>query len=117
MNTKSAQVDLFKANGRFCVNVLPAEHKELAAIFAGGIADMDARFAAADWYNVKGGLPALRDSIVSFACEVIDIHRIGTHNVMVGQVFDIRQRLDGSALLYFDRHYVHVPSQLGSFGG
>ena len=117
MNTKSAQADLFKANGRFCVNVLPAEHKELAAIFAGGIADMDARFAAAAWHNVKGGLPALRDSIVSFACEVIDIHRVGTHNVMVGQVFDIRQRLDGSALLYFDRHYVHVPSQVGSFGG
>lgn len=117
MNAKSAQTNLFKANGKFCVNVLPAEHKELASIFAGSIPDMAARFAVADWHAVKQGLPALRDAIVSFACEVIDIHRVGTHNVMVGQVFDIRQRLDGSALLYFDRHYVHVPSQVGSFGG
>ena len=117
MNSKSTQTEMFRTNGKFCVNVLPAEHKDLASVFAGSVADMNARFTAADWFSVKQGLPALRDAIVSFACEVIDIHRVGTHNVMVGQVFDIRQRLDGSALLYFDRHYVHVPSQAGSFGG
>ena len=117
MNSKSTQTEMFRTNGKFCVNVLPAEHKDLASVFAGSVTDMNARFTAADWFSVKQGLPALRDAIVSFACEVIDIHRVGTHNVMVGQVFDIRQRLDGSALIYFDRHYVHVPSQAGSFGG
>ncbi|MDE2444562.1 MAG: flavin reductase [Alphaproteobacteria bacterium] len=117
MNARSSQTEMFKANGKFCVNVLPAEHSKLAAIFAGSITDMTARFAAAHWYPIKHSQPALRDAIVSIACQVIDIHRVGTHNVMVGQVFDIRQRLDGSALLYFDRHYVHVPSQNGSFGG
>jgi flavin reductase len=117
MNSKSSQMDLFKSNGKFCVNVLPVEHKNLAASFAGGVADMDERYASAEWSTLNSGLPFLRDAIVSFGCEVIDMHRVGTHNVMVGQVIDIRQRADGSALLYFDRHYVHVPSQAGGFGG
>ncbi len=117
MNSKSAQTDLFMQNRQFCVNVLPSEHKDLAANFAGAVSDMSARFASAEWYLLKSGLPSLREAIVSFACETVDMHRVGTHNILVGRVIDIRQRNDGSALLYFDRHYVHVPSQAGSFGG
>jgi flavin reductase len=117
MNSKSSQTDVFKANGKFCVNVLPSEHKDLAGSFAGGIADMDERFAAAEWSVLKSGLPMLNNAIVSFGCEIIDMHRVGTHNVMIGQVTEIKQRADGNALLYFDRHYVHVPSQSGGFGG
>ena len=117
MNSKSAQTDLFVTNKIFCVNVLPAEHKDLATHFAGGMSDMKSRFGAAEWHVMKSGLPALRNAIVSFACEMIDVKRVGTHNILIGTVIDIRQRPDGNALLYFDRHYVHVPTQAGSYGG
>jgi flavin reductase len=117
MNAKSAQAEMFLSNKVFCVNVLPSERKDLAAGFAGGVADMKSRFDAAEWYAIRSGLPALRGAIVSFACEISDMHRVGTHNVLIGIVVDIRQRADGNALLYFDRHYVHVPPQAGSFGG
>jgi flavin reductase len=73
---------------------------------------MDARFANADWSSITSGeaaLPALRHAIASFACELTDLHRVGTHNVMVGKVSDIRQRADGDALLYFERGYVQLP--------
>jgi flavin reductase len=117
MNTKSSQMEVFKSNGVFCVNVLPSEHKDLAANFAGAISNMDERYASADWTMLAHNLPALRDAIVSFACEIIDVNRVGTHDIIVGRVMDIRQRPDGNALLYFDRHYVHVPTQTGSYGG
>jgi flavin reductase len=117
MNSKSSQMEMFKANGVFCVNVLPAEHKDLAANFAGGVANMEERYASADWITLSHKLPALRDAIVSFACEIVDVNRVGTHDIIVGRVVDIRQRTDGNALLYFDRHYVHVPTQSGSYGG
>lgn len=117
MNTKSAQTDMFKQNGQFCVNVLPTEMKDLAAMFAGASQSMADRFAGAEWDILHSGLPALRGAIASFGCQIEAIHRIGTHNVMIGAVKDMRQRADGSALLYFDRHYVHVNSQIGSFGG
>ncbi|WP_404405169.1 flavin reductase [Pelagibacterium halotolerans] len=117
MNTRSAQTALFTENGRFCVNVLTQEHKDLAARFAGGEQDMVSRYAAADWFEMASGNQALADAIVSFDCQITDVHRVGTHNVLMGQVSDIRCRRDGHALLYFDRNYVHVPTQAGSFGG
>jgi flavin reductase len=117
MNSKSSQTDLFVRNKAFCVNVLPVEHKDLAAGFAGGVVDMQSRYDAAEWHIFKSGLPALSNAIVSFACEIADVKLVGTHNILMGTVFDIRQRPDGNALLYFDRHYVHVPTQTGSYGG
>ncbi len=117
MNTRSTQADLFTLNQRFCVNVLTQEHRDLAILFAGGEKDMSTRFAAARWLDLPSGNQALADAIVSFDCRVADTHRVGTHNILIGRVTDIRCRKDGHALLYFDRNYVHVPTQAGSFGG
>ena len=117
MNAQSAQSGLFTGNGRFCVNVLTEEHKDLAALFAGSEQDMAARYAAARWLDLPSGDQALADAIVSFDCSVVDVHPVGTHNILIGAVTEIRARKDGHALLYFDRNYVHVPTQIGSFGG
>ncbi|WP_011581789.1 MULTISPECIES: flavin reductase [Chelativorans] len=117
MNSRSAQAGLFIENRRFCVNVLTQEHKDLAGYFAGQQADMDARYAAAEWVNLLSGNLALSDAIVSFDCQLIDARPVGTHNIFMGQVVEIRTRKDGHALLYFDRNFVHVPTQTGSFGG
>jgi flavin reductase len=117
MNSRSSQTDMFIANGRFCVNVLTQEHKELAALFAGGMSDMEQRYAAAAWTDLPSGNQALADAIVSFDCRVSDVRPVGTHNIFIADVIDIRSRSDGHALLYFDRSYVHVPAQAGSFGG
>lgn len=116
MNAGSAQAETFLANGRFCVNVLTNDHMGLATSFAGGIRDMADRYAAARWVTMASGALALADAIVSLACETSDVHRVGTHNVMVGRVTDLRLRDDGNALLYMDRTYL-VPAQPGSFGG
>ncbi|WLE00744.1 flavin reductase (plasmid) [Agrobacterium leguminum] len=117
MNSRSAQTALFLENRRFCVNVLTGEHRELAGFFAGREADMAARYAAAEWTELVSGNQALNDAIVSFDCHLTEARLIGTHNVMIGEVVEVRSRKDGHALLYFDRNFVHVPTQAGSFGG
>lgn len=117
MNTSSAQANLFVQNGKFCINVLENAHQDLAGHFAGKTADMSARYAAAEWTQLSNGLPALKGAIVALGCDLVDLYRVGSHNIMIGTVTDLRVRGDGSALLYFDRNYVHVPTQLGSFGG
>ncbi len=78
---------------------------------------MEARYAAAEWINLRSGNQALADAIVSFDCRLVDARLVGTHNIFIGEVVEIRTRTDGHALLYFDRNYVHVPTQTGSFGG
>lgn len=117
MNGRSAQCRLFLENRRFCVNVLTHDHKALAGSFAGQQADMDARYAAAEWIDMPSGSLALADAIVSFDCRLAEARMVGTHHIFLGRVTDIRARPDGNALLYFDRNYVNVPTQLGSFGG
>lgn len=116
MSGRSTQSDMFLANRRFCVNVLTHEHAHLAGKFAGATKDMNARYAAAKWQTFASGTPALSDAVVNFDCEMNDVHRIGTHNVMIGQVVDIRHGSPAHALLYVDRDYVQ-PTALGSFGG
>jgi len=108
INNKSTQTKLFQTNGKFCVNVLSAEHQNLAGIFAGSVTKMDDRFVSTEWIEIENKLPALKSAMVSFACEVIDIQRVASHNIMIGRVFQIHQRADGSPLLYFDRHYVQL---------
>ena len=117
MNGRSAQSGLFLENRRFCVNVLANDHQELAGYFAGKQADMSARYAAAHWVDMPSGSQALADAMVSFDCRLVEAKMVGTHNIFIGQVIGIRSRPDGEALLYFDRNYVRVPSQVGSFGG
>lgn len=117
MNGKSAQCGLFLENRRFCVNVLTHDHRDLAGYFAGRQSDMAARYAAADWVEMPSGSQALADAIVSFDCRLSEARLVGTHHIFIGRVTDIRSRQDGDALLYFDRTYVNVPTQVGSFGG
>lgn len=117
MNSRSSQTELFLENRRFCVNVLTGAHRELAGFFAGQQTDMVARYAAGEWVDLPSGNLALADAIVSFDCRLAEARLVGTHNILIGEVIAVRSRKDGQALLYFDRNYVHVPTQLGSFGG
>jgi flavin reductase len=117
MNGRSAQVGLFLENRRFCVNVLSDDHQELAGYFAGKQSDMSARYAAAKWVDMPSGSQALADAMVSFDCRLVEARLVGTHHIFIGQVMGIRSRVDGNALLYFDRNYINVPTQVGSFGG
>lgn len=108
MNSNSAQTALFLENRRFCVNVLSGDHMDLAGFFAGREADMGERYAAAEWVDLASGNQALADAIVSFDCRLKEARRVGTHNVMLGEVVNIRTRTDGQALLYFERKFLPV---------
>ena len=117
MNSGSSQTGLFLENRRFCVNVLAGDHRDLAGFFAGREADMASRYAAAEWVDLASGNLALADAIVSFDCQLKEARLIGTHNILIGEVTEIRARRDGNALLYFDRSFVNVSSPSISVGG
>lgn len=117
MNVSSSQAQRFVENGQFVVNVLAHDQQKIAELFAGRTKDMDERFAAGSWSSFEGGLPALDHSIVSFACATSDVRRVGTHNIMLGEVKDIMWHGAEHGLLYFDRAYVRQMAGLDSFGG
>ncbi len=68
------------------------------------------------WHDMPSGDQAPEDAIVSFDCLLQDTRKVGTHNVLIRKVIDIRVRLDGHARLYVDRSFVHVPTPPASRG-
>jgi flavin reductase (DIM6/NTAB) family NADH-FMN oxidoreductase RutF len=94
-------------SGRFCVNALAQEHRELAARFAGagGIHGSE-RFAAGTWTTLATGAPVLVDALAAFDCTVANAVDVATHSIFIGLVVALSARDDGAALLY----------EAGSFG-
>jgi len=90
-----------KETGRFGVNMLRADHHDLAKRFAGmaGVSG-SAKFEQGNWTILPGDVPALADSLVSFDCRVDDLLEVGTHSVFVGLIDDVYFGESGDPLVY-----------------
>ena len=92
-----------KQTGRFAVNMLRADHHDLAQRFAGmhGVRGA-AKFEQGDWTILPSDVPALFDSLVTFDCRVDDIVEVGTHSVFVGLITQAHFGESGDPLVYCD---------------
>mgnify|MGYP004486683375 CR=1 FL=1 len=107
LNRSSSASEPVRRNARLCVNVLESEQADLSRLFGGKTPVAD-RFAAGAWSPHPTGTLALRDALASFHCEVREITRAGTHDVLFCEVQSLTSRKDGKALIYFDRAYHSV---------
>lgn len=108
VNRSASAHDPIGEAGVFCVNVLAAQHRELARRFAGmdGI-DGDERFAAGgEWQAMQTGSPALAGCPASFDCELVQAVPAGTHTIYIGRVVGVRVTDGAEALLYADGTFV-----------
>ena len=82
--------DRGQADGGSRVNMLRADHQDLAERFAGmhGVRGT-AKFERGNWEILPSDVPALADSLVSFDCRVDSIMEVGTHSIFVGLIDDI----------------------------
>jgi flavin reductase len=92
-----------KQTGRFGVNMLRADHHDLAKRFAGmhGVRG-SAKFEQGDWTILPSDVPVLFDSLVTFDCRVDDIVEVGTHSVFVGLITQAHFGESGDPLVYCD---------------
>jgi flavin reductase len=90
-----------KQTGRFGVNMLRADHHDLAQRFAGthGVRG-SAKFEQGNWTILPSDVPALFDSLVTFDCRVDDIVEVGTHSVFVGLITQAHFGESGDPLVY-----------------
>ncbi|HUZ64229.1 MAG TPA: flavin reductase [Acetobacteraceae bacterium] len=109
MNRGSDLNAMFKANGVLCVNTLAASQHDLSPLFAGQTeADMDARFAAATWFAMQTGAPALQGAVVCFDCLIVQVTEVGTHSVLFCEVASLLAGPVHEGLIYFGRAYHRV---------
>ncbi|MEH7107076.1 flavin reductase family protein [Bacillus sp. JJ1764] len=86
-------------SNRFAVNILSADQQEFSALFAGQ-KNIDGMIE----FTTLAGLPILKDTIATIACNVVNVHEAGDHTLFIGEVTDIRLD-EGEPLLFFQGHY------------
>ena len=72
-----------EASGRFCVNVLTENQRELCARFGSKEPD---KFAGVDWHPSPLGSPVLDGCLAHIDCTVHSVHDGGDHFVVFGAV-------------------------------
>jgi flavin reductase ActVB len=94
------------AAGEFVINVLGADHGELARRFAGRVTE---RFVGGEFAEWPGSsLPVLPGAAVLLRCTVAQIVPAGDHDLLLGSPVDVRTDGSSGALLWYQRGF-HVP--------
>jgi 3-hydroxy-9,10-secoandrosta-1,3,5(10)-triene-9,17-dione monooxygenase reductase component len=88
--------------GHFCANVLTAKQGDLATLFGRSKPD---RFAKIDWVPDSSGSPIINGVLTWVSCTIVDVHTVGDHFVVIGQVHELGEiGLDGPLLFYRGRY-------------
>lgn len=108
VNRKSPAVAAIDRNGRFAVNVLGLNSKDVAEVFAGRPRDgKPYDFARHAWEEGATGLPLLIDATASFECEIECSQDAGSHRIFIGRVVNAR-RNGAEPLVYCNRAFGRV---------
>lgn len=98
----SSSFAAFMSCERFLVNILGAQHEEVALRFARSGGD---KFAGGGFEPaLRSGLPLLPDALAVVGCDVHARHDGGDHVILVGGVDSCRVR-DGAPMLHFDSRF------------
>jgi flavin reductase (DIM6/NTAB) family NADH-FMN oxidoreductase RutF len=89
---------MIQRTGRFSLNVLPADQKDLAAVFFKPQKGVGGRFEAAPFQMGPLGLPVLDAALGALECELVGQVAHGDHTVFVAEVKTAVLHRDGEAL-------------------
>lgn len=106
LNRSSSTWPVVERFGHFGVNILGAEHEEVADRFAGrgGLKGPD-RYQGAEWITLASGAPVLADALAAVDCVVEEAIERHSHVIVIGRVVAIRSG-PGAALAYRNGRYV-----------
>jgi flavin reductase (DIM6/NTAB) family NADH-FMN oxidoreductase RutF len=105
LDRASHNLDAFRGAGRFAVNVLGDDQRDLSVRFSTTIGD---RWDGVVWERWETGAPVLNGCLAALDCETEAIHEGGDHVIIVGRVQRLAATTDGKPLLYFRGNYATV---------
>ncbi len=98
VRSDSTSNGMIQRSGRFCLNVLAADQKDLAAVFFKPQKGVGGRFDAAPFTLGPLGLPVLDDALGALECTLVGQVAHGDHTVFVGEVKTATLHRDAPAL-------------------
>ena len=93
---------IFVETTHFSVSVLAAHQTHIARQFASRAPD---RFLDIALHEVKGEPPLIRGALAYFVCKKLAVHRIGDHELFVGEVLRAAAH-DGTPLLFHGSKFI-----------
>ncbi|RJO71263.1 flavin reductase [Nocardia panacis] len=93
-------------SGRFCVNILAEEQRDLCARFGSREPD---KFAETPWHTSDLALPVLDDTLAAIECEVARVLDGGDHHIVLGRVLSLTEPTPTSRpLLFYKGQYTAI---------
>ena len=103
LDRNATSLAAFDARGKFDVNVLAEDQQSVSARFA---APVDDRWQGFGWHpGPVTGMPLFDGCLASMECVLHAVHEGGDHQIIVGEVKEVRPTRQGKPLLYFRGRY------------
>ncbi len=99
---KAKMLDKINESGKFAVNILSDDQKDLSMHFAGQIKEK--RQIEFDWINE---LPVIKNALTNIVCKVHSKQIVGDHTLFIGEVTDI-VTCEGAPLAFYEGKYSKV---------
>ncbi len=97
------------ANAAFSVNVLAADQRDVAEVFAGRTGlHLEDRFGIRSrgaWIPGTLGIPVLEHALAAFECRLVEAKDVATHHVLFGEVAAVHLGASRSSLIYCGRQF------------
>ena len=108
INRKASAHSAIERSGSFCINLLGVNHTALVGLFSNS--DMRTKRFSPDAWQERHGLPYLADAPANVFCRVSTTLLFGTHEIFVGEVFDLHRSDSSEPLGWFDGNFAtHQP--------
>ncbi|MBV9337905.1 MAG: flavin reductase family protein [Solirubrobacterales bacterium] len=92
--------------GRFGVNVLTAEQRQLAGVFASKLPEREKLVGVE--HRIENGVPVIDGSLAWASCKLSELIAGGDHTIAIGEVLAMGLG-DGEPLLWYSGRYHSVP--------
>jgi flavin reductase (DIM6/NTAB) family NADH-FMN oxidoreductase RutF len=106
IDNKSANLNLFKKNRYFSLNVLSLEQRDLAAAFA--TPKNSAKWKVEPYFFSKKGNPVFYNSLAFFECKKHRVIKQGDHHIILGEILDFGKINEKEPLLYYRGKYSEI---------
>jgi flavin reductase (DIM6/NTAB) family NADH-FMN oxidoreductase RutF len=96
-----------RETGRFAVNLLAAEQRAIAGLFASKAPEHEKLHRVA--HHLVAGMPVIDGTIAWAVCDVRELLPGGDHTIAIGEVVEMGLG-EGQPLLWFEGRYHQLPS-------
>lgn len=109
IDNKSANLNFFKKNRYFLLNILSTEQKNLSTAFA--TPKNSHKWYVEPYFFSKFGNPIFYNSLAFIECKKFKTLKMGDHHIIIGEIIDFGEVKPSKPLIYFKGKYNEISTE------